>query len=191
MLWCVESDSFKLKLEVKQQSLTRRGMLSITSSVYDPLGILAPVTLSAKMMQQELCRRRCGWDDTVPPDILAQWKQWLVDIESLISFKVDRCIKPKDFGVPIQRQLHHFADASKGGYGTVSYVRLQTSRNKVHVAFLLGKARVTPIKSITIPRLELTAAVLAARVDMMLKTELQLQLDDCVLDRQYFSTKVY
>ena len=53
LLWCVESDSFKFKLEVKRQSLTRRGMLSITSSVYDPLGILAPVTLSAKMMQQE------------------------------------------------------------------------------------------------------------------------------------------
>ena len=72
LLWCVESDSFKFKMEVKQQALTRRGMLSITSSVYDPLGILAPVTLPAKIMQQELCRRSCGWDDAMPPDIVQQ-----------------------------------------------------------------------------------------------------------------------
>lgn len=58
--WCVEMDSFKFKLEVKHQSLTRRGMLSVTSSVYDPLGFLSLVMLSAKMMQQELCRRGCG-----------------------------------------------------------------------------------------------------------------------------------
>lgn len=58
--WCVEMDSFKIKLEVKHQSLTRRGMLSVTSSVYDPLGFLSLVMLSAKMMQQELCRRGCG-----------------------------------------------------------------------------------------------------------------------------------
>jgi len=94
LLWCVESDSFKIKIEVKEQPLTRRGMLSITSSVYDPLGILAPVTLSAKIMQQELCRRKCGWDDVIPSDILTQWKRWLEDIKLLISFRLDRCVKP-------------------------------------------------------------------------------------------------
>lgn len=180
LLWCVESDSFKFKMEVKQQSLTRRGMLSTASSVYDPLGMLAPVTLSAKIMQQELCRRSCGWDDVMPPDIENQWKRWLADLELLASFRVDRCIKPQDFGAPIHRQLHHFADASKDGYGTVTYIRLQNSKGMAHVAFLLGKARVTPLKSVTIPRLELTAAVLAARMDVMLKSELQLHFDESV-----------
>lgn len=180
LLWCVESDSFKIKVEVKQPTLSRRGMLSITNSVYDPLGILAPVTLSAKMMQQQLCRRKCGWDDAIPSDILTQWKRWLEDIKLLISFRLDRCIRPKDFGAPIHRQLHHFADASKDGYGTVSYIRLQNCRNEVHVAFLLGKARVVPLKSIIVPRLELTAAVVAARVDVMLKSELHFELEESV-----------
>ncbi len=180
LLWCVESDSFKFRMEVKHQPLTRRGMLSMTSSVYDPLGMLAPVTLSAKMMQQELCRKSCGWDEAMPLDIGNQWKRWLDELQLLTSFKVDRCIKPKDFGAPIHSQLHHFADASKDGYGTVSYIRLQNSRSKTHVAFILGKARVTPLKSVTIPRLELTAAVLVARVDVMLKSELQLQLEESV-----------
>lgn len=152
----------------------------MTSSVYDPLGMLAPVTLSAKMMQQELCRKSCGWDDALPLDIGNQWKRWLDELQLLTAFKVDRCIKPKDFGAPIHSQLHHFADASKHGYGTVSYIRLQNSRSKTHVAFILGKARVTPLKSVTIPRLELTAALLAARVDVMLKSELQLQLEESV-----------
>lgn len=178
--WCVETDSFKFKLEVKQQSLTRRGMLSITSSVYDPLGFLAPVMLSAKMMQQELCRRGCGWDDAIPQDILSQWKRWLEDLESLAAFTVDRCIKPGDFGELRHAQLHHFADASKTGYGTVTYIRMVDHENRIHIAFLLGKARVTPLKAVTIPRLELTAAVLATKVDAMLKEELTIQLEDSV-----------
>ena len=79
--WCVETDSFRLKMEMRQQSFTRRGMLSVTRSVYDPLGFLAPVTLPAKMMQQELCRRGCGWDDDLPKDILPCWKRWLEDLD--------------------------------------------------------------------------------------------------------------
>ena len=103
---------------------------------------------------------------------------WLEELSRLSEFNIRRCIKPTEFGKPTLAQLHHFSDASEGGYGIVSYVRLENNRNEVHVAFLLGKARVTPIKPITIPRLELTAAVLAARMDRLLRAELQLQLED-------------
>lgn len=118
LLWCVESDTFKFKMEFKHQSRTRRGMLSMTSSVYDPLGMVAPVTLSAKTLQQELCRRNCGCDDVIPPDVLSQWERWLQDINLLTAVKLNRCLKPRDFGEIVQSQLHHFADASKDGYGT-------------------------------------------------------------------------
>lgn len=155
-------------------------MLSTTSSVYNALGFLSPVTLSAKMLQQELCRRNCRWDDAIPPDILQQWEVWLQEVKLLSSFKPECCLKPENFGDPLCSQLHHFADASKDGYGTVSYIRLKNSRGEDHVTFLLGKARVTPVKAVTIPRLELTAACLAARVDAMLKAELQIQLDESV-----------
>lgn len=178
--WCVETDSFGFKMEMKQQPFTRRGMLSVSSSVYDPLGFLAPVTLLAKMMQQELCRRGCGWDDELPQDILPQWKKWLEDVDQLSAFNVDRCIKPVDFGAVKQAQLHHFADASESGYGTVTYIRMQNQENNTQVTFLLGKARVTPLKAVTIPRLELTAAVLATKVDLLLKSELDFQLEGSV-----------
>lgn len=152
LLWCVESDSFKFKMEVKQQSLTRRGMLSTTSSVYDPLGFLSPITLSAKMLQQELCRRNCGWDDAIPPDILQQWEVWLQEVKLLSSFKAERCLNPENFGEPICSQLHHFADASRDGYGTVSYITLKNSRGDDHVKFLLDKTRVTPLKAVTVQK---------------------------------------
>ena len=108
--WCVESDTFKFKMMVKEQPQSRRGLLSIICSVYDPLGFLAPVTLPAKVILQELCRRRCGWDDNIPADISHQWTGWLEDLKGLSSFKVERCIKPKHFGQPIQAQLHNFSD---------------------------------------------------------------------------------
>ena len=174
--WCVESDTFKFKMAMKEQPQSRRGMLSVISSVYDPLGFLAPVTLPAKVMLQELCRRHCGWDDDIPVEIGRQWKRWLEDLKGLTAFKVERCIKPKDFGQPIKAQLHNFSDASQDGFGTVTYLRIENSEG-VHVSFLLGKARVTPLKPVTIPRLELAAAVLAVRVDRMLRAELELPLD--------------
>lgn len=178
--WCVETDSFKFRLALKERPCTRRGVLSVISSIYDPIGLLAPVTLPAKMLLQELCRRGCGWDDEVPKDIKGCWTRWLADLEKLSSFSVERCIKPKDFGELSFAQIHHFSDASKDGFGVASYIRIKNDQNRIHVSFLLGKARVTPLKSITIPRLELTAAVLATRVDQMLKSELQLQLSPSV-----------
>ena len=178
LLWCVETDSFRFKIKLKQQALTRRGMLSTISSVYDPLGFLAPVTLPAKIMLQELCKKGCGWDDSLPPDILCQWNSWLEDLDLLNTFKISRCVKPATYGKVVRAQLHHFADASEAGYGTVTYLRMLNEQSKVQVSFLLGKARVTPLKAVTIPRLELTAAVLAVRMDSMLKEELKWTFED-------------
>ncbi len=93
----------------------------------------------------------------------------------MAAFKINRCIKPPDFGQPTHGQLHHFSDA-RNGYGIVTYLRIQNNHNDIHVSFMLGKARVAPLKQVTIPRLELTAAVLAVRVDTMLTAELQLPL---------------
>lgn len=178
--WCVETDTFKFRMEMKQQPLTRRGMLSVTSSVYDPLGLLAPITLTAKIMQQELCRRKCSWDEELPSDLLRQWKGWLEELDLLATFNVARSIKPVNFGTIVHAQLHHFADASEDGYGTATYIRILNQSNDIQVSLLLGKARVTPLKAVTIPRLELTAAVLAVRMDLTLKAELKFQLDDSI-----------
>ena len=69
-------------------------------------------------------------------------------------------------------ELHHFSDASQSGYGQCSYLRLMDNTKRVHCSFVMGKARVAPLKSGTIPRLELSAAVVYARSSKWLEKEL-------------------
>ena len=88
---------------------------------------------------------------------------------------MNRCYKPKQFGKVAKMEIHHFSDASSTGYGQVSYMRIVNELGHVHCSFLLGKARVAPLKVITIPRLELSAAVLSVKQSMFLQRELGLQ----------------
>ena len=66
--WSAESDEFYFKIVIKERPLTRRGILSVMSSIYDPLGLLSSVILPVKVIFQELCRLKLGWDDTIPDE---------------------------------------------------------------------------------------------------------------------------
>ncbi|XP_035657338.1 uncharacterized protein LOC118403009 [Branchiostoma floridae] len=178
MLWNVQTDTLGYRTLSTEKPATRRGILSVVSSFYDPLGMVAPALLPPKMILQDLCKESLGWDDEIPEKHFNAWQEWESDLQLLSSkFEVDRCLKPRGFGTPTSVQLHHFADASEVGYGTASYVRMENQEGKVHCTLLVGKSRVTPLKKITIPRLELNAAVVAVRVDSMLKRELDLKVD--------------
>ena len=102
---------------------------------------------------------------------------------------------PRTFGKVVSSQIHHFSDASIKGYGTVSYLRQEDENGKVHCCILLGKSRLAPLKTISIPRLELSAAVLAVNTDKLLRNELDISLDesvywtDSMLVLQYINNK--
>lgn len=136
--WCIQMDTFNFRTVCKERMPTRQGILSVISSVYDPLGYLAPLTLPVKLILQELCRTNYYWDDEIPKVLEQRWVNWIADLDQLSTFNVDRCLKPCDFGQPVSAQLHHFSDASGSGYGSVTYLRLQNSNNAVHVFFLLS-----------------------------------------------------
>ncbi|XP_044180257.1 uncharacterized protein LOC122961557 [Acropora millepora] len=123
------------------------------------------------------------WDDRIPHEDLVRWQDWLKELPKLEQFAVERCLKLTNFGRIASSQLHNFSDASGEGYGAVSYLRFVNEAKDVHCAFLIGKSRQTPQKSITIPRLELSAAVVATRLNRMMKHEL-----DVTVDREYFWT---
>ena len=76
----------------------------------------------------------------------------------------------------MSRELHHFSDASNKGYGQSSYLRLTNNEGEIHCSFVMGKARVTPLKTTSIPRLELTAALVSARVSEQIKRELKQEI---------------
>ena len=108
------------------------------------------------------------------PDIKTntRWERWKRDLVNLEKVQIARCYMPTDFGKVEKRELHHFSDASTTGYGQCSYLRLINKDGGVHCAFIMGKARVSPTKVSTIPRLELTAATVSVTVSNMLKEEL-------------------
>lgn len=166
-------------MHLEEKPLTRRGLLSTVCSVYDPLGFVSPFVLRAKILFQELCRNKCGWDDPMPSEVKDQWSRWLQDVPLIQNLDVPRCLKPEGFEVE-SAELHHFADASEHGYGAVSYLRLVDTTGTPHCSFLMSKSRLAPLKSTTIPRLELAAAVEAVKLDKLLCKELQMSLQTSV-----------
>ena len=175
--WNIVSNRFGFKIVIKNRPATRRGILSIVSSVYDPLGFAAPFILQAKLILQDLCREKLGWDDEIPEGYLKRWKAWLEDLPKLEQLSVDRCFKPADLGEVSNIQLHHFADASQLGYGAVSYLRIEDTEGEAKTSFVMGKSRLAPIKPATIPRMELSAAVVATNLDKVTRRELTLPIN--------------
>ncbi|XP_028395685.1 uncharacterized protein LOC114519713 [Dendronephthya gigantea] len=172
--WCIESDTFEFRVTLNSKPLTRRGILSTVSSVYDPLGFVAPFILPAKKLLQELCQnRRLSWDDEIPYECHVQSSKWLNELQALAHLKINRSLTPRDFGEIVSRQFHLFSDASLYGYGSIAYLRLKDRKGRIHCAFLMAKSRLTPVKFVTIPRLELVAAALSARLGRLLNDEVE------------------
>ena len=92
-----------------------------------------------------------------------EWNNWLAALPSLEELSVPRCYKPSGF-IPTRIELHCFSDGNQNGYGAVAYLRITSSFGEVHCSFVLGKSRVAPRKPMTIPRLELTAILVAVRL---------------------------
>ncbi|XP_071486057.1 uncharacterized protein [Diadema antillarum] len=171
--WCTESDTFQFKFQVQDRPLTRRGVLSTISSIYDPSGFLGPVLLKGKVILQEICRLKLDWDSPMPDVLQAEWRKWLDDIRCVEHLQLPRCYKPSGFGKVKAIKLQYFSDASQEGYGQCSYIRFINEQDKAHCSFVIGKSRVCPLKQVTIPRLELTAATLSAQMSAFLRDELK------------------
>ncbi|XP_032425349.1 uncharacterized protein LOC116724101 isoform X1 [Xiphophorus hellerii] len=171
--WCISSDEFQFRITVKEHQMTRRGILCTVASVYDPLGFVAPFILKGKQILQQLCQEKVGWDEPLSDQLYREWESWLLDLQNLSKVRIQRCMLPENTDIT-RCDLHHFSDASVTGYGQCSYLRTVTSKGDVHCALVMGKARVAPTKVTTVPRLELTAAVVAARTSVMLKSELEI-----------------
>ncbi|XP_072041348.1 uncharacterized protein [Amphiura filiformis] len=176
--WQVEADTLGFKIAVKDRPVTRRGILSIVSSVYDPLGLVSPAVLPAKKIIQDLCKLKLGWDEEIPLEHQKRWNQWLAELPILSTCSVSRCLKPAEFGKPTNIQLHNFSDASEFGYGVVAYMRLQNSIGEIHTSLVMSKSRVAPTKQVSIPRLELTAATVAVRMSNMILREIEMPIDN-------------
>ena len=176
--WSVEDDCFTYKVDFELKPLTKRGLLSMTASLYDPLGFVGPIALVPKLTQQELCRRQLDWDDKVPDDLTGGVEKWLESLHLLNKVKLPRCIRPRVQSTNGGRlELHCFSDASEYAYGAAVYCRYVVEGTAV-VSLLMAKSRVAPLKLVSIPRLELTAALVSCKLQKFVVEELDRQPDE-------------
>lgn len=173
VMWNTRQDTLSISAESKPIS-TRRDALSLVSSVYDPLGLVTPFVFRAKSLLQVMCKERLSWDDPIPEHLLPVWHSWCQELRELAQIQIPRCIKPKQVSDQFTVELHVFSDASTIGYGACAYLRFVDHLDKVACSkLIMSKSRVAPLKTLTIPRLELQAAVVGSKLAMFLQQELQ------------------
>ncbi|GFS54320.1 integrase catalytic domain-containing protein [Trichonephila clavipes] len=145
---------------------------TLESRLFDPLGLLGPVVARAKIFMQSLWSLKIDWIDELPSERAKEWHRFLEDFNSVRSICIGRCIvHPQATRV----ELHGFADASEKCYGAVIYCRSQSPDGATTVKLVTSKSRVAPVKSVTMPRLELCAAVPLAKLMKRVETDLQMK----------------
>ncbi|XP_058839282.1 uncharacterized protein LOC131694798 [Topomyia yanbarensis] len=149
--------SFKPPKWKGNQQLTKRTVLSQMSSLFDPLGLVGPSIVRAKIIMQSLWKHQLDWDAPLPSQYAQEWNNYQLDIPCLENLRVPRAaiLFPHH-----DLQIHGFSDASEQAYGACLYLRSINASGQCSVQLLTAKSRVAPVDSKSIPRLELSAALL-------------------------------
>ncbi|XP_043482815.1 uncharacterized protein LOC122511551 [Leptopilina heterotoma] len=190
ILWNPRSDVFRFNITfttntaklLNKKDVTKRELLRVIMSVFDPLGFLSPITIRGRMLLQDVWRSRIAWDQELQESEARNWQNWLSSISTVKGSEISRCYSYRTEKV-VRRELHTFCDASKLAYAAVAYLRVTYDNGSVDLAFVASKSRVTPMKPQSIPRLELQAGVIGCRLAETIKKELELQINE-----QYFWT---
>ncbi|KAF0314254.1 Methionine-R-sulfoxide reductase B1-A [Amphibalanus amphitrite] len=183
LLWNADEDTLGICATTSSDAApenrpTKRLCLKKIAAVFDPLCLICPLTITAKIIFQETWARGLDWDDPLPPDMEAEWLTWLEDIQEVSSLTVPRCVH--SFSSENAQQLHVFSDASEQAYAAVIYVVTDCEEGIVS-RIALARARVTPrSRKVTIPRLELMAALLGLRLVKKVCAAFEIQLTDVV-----------
>ena len=121
--------------------------------------------------EKEITAEKVSWDAEVGERHVKEWCAWKDDIVLLRHLKFPRCYKPKDFGEVVDVSLYTFGDGCNVGYGAACYIRQVDKDGNIAVSLAMGKSKVSPLKMITIPRLELTAATVAVKIGAMVSEQ--------------------
>ena len=161
--------------------LTRRMVLSQVAKIYDPLGLLAPFILNAKILLRKSCNKNAGdvmnigWDDPLPHHLYNEWKAFFIMLFDTENLSFPRCIQPKlNMGEPI---LVIYCDGSKEAFGACAYVRWKVGPERFCAILVIAKNRIAPARRITIPRMELCGAVIAVKLRKTIEQEIDIEFD--------------
>ncbi|XP_055613925.1 uncharacterized protein LOC129760309 [Uranotaenia lowii] len=192
LVWHPKQDVFSFSAAFKPElqpvvggevAPTKRTILSCIMSLFDPLGLLSPFTVHGKLLVQDLWRTGCGWDETIDEDSVRKWRRWTELLPDIGQLRIPRsyfgCARSDQYD---QVQLHVFTDASEAAYGCVAYFCVTVGQEK-RCALVMSRTKVSPIKQLSIPRNELQAAVLGARLAKTVRENHRLEIN-----QQYFWT---
>ena len=191
-----QTDNFSVRIGKRASEMVSnwRQMLSLIASVFDPIGLVAPAVLRGKILFQQATSLGLDWDEKLPKDLDAAFNEWRLKLPELETLKAGRWVNSEET-MGGRAELHLFGDASLEGYGAVAYLRAVSPGGQVKVSMVCAKAQVVPIETIrrvlkeqeahkdSIPRLELTAARLAAILKDMIVREMKpvAEISRCVL----------
>ena len=150
-------------------------MLKLTAKIFDPLGILSVFTIRMKVMFQTLCLQKVSWDEVLQGSARLEYMAFLSKLQQLSKVRIPRNL----FRGQNARsyQLHGFSDASEQANACTVYVRIEYENGEVETKIVASKARVAPVKQLTIPKLELMGAVLLSELMDTIHKELLQDLD--------------
>ena len=175
VLWDPKKDAFTFTAKLKEVPSNKRGIQSATNSLFDPPGFLAPFTLKPKLIMQVLWKQKRHWDEEVDPGTKKIWQKWLDASKKIANLKIPRPYCPGNKHIA-EVQLHIFVDASELAFGCVAYLRFSFKEGGHACALVMSKTRVAPIKTMTLPRLELSAARAGARMAQLVLHEIDLPI---------------
>ena len=177
MIWNIESDVINpvsvIVDGVSEGKMTKRIMLKILAAAYDPMGLISPVLLPLKLLIQDLWKEGFTWDKVVPEPMRLRWRKLIINLPELRNVSIDRCINPHVDDRKKKYELITFSDASKDAYATAVYLRILDGY-KTHCNLVFARSRLTPIKGMSIPRLELLGALIGCRASSFVAKELNI-----------------
>ncbi|GFX75907.1 integrase catalytic domain-containing protein [Trichonephila clavipes] len=174
MLWDSKVDCLTYKVKISDKvNFSKRDVLSEIARLYDPLGLIRPIVTKAKIFLQELWKIKLDWSEQLPPDAMEEWMNFYQKLWKVNNFKIPRCIL---LPATIRIEIHGFADASERAYAAVVYIKCFNESGQSQTRLLCSKSRVAPLKTLTIPRLELSAALLLSRLVKKVVPILQLPI---------------
>lgn len=166
MSWNPSSDELFFIVRPVTVNTTKRGILSVIARLYDPIGFLSPVVFKAKCLLQEVWMSKTSWDEEVPHHLAQEWTTFSRQLPSLSSIRIPRKIL---FSSQRSCQILGFCDASQKGFAAALYVRAISSHEEVKISLIKAKTKLAPIKTISIPRLELSAAHLLVKLTLSIR----------------------
>ncbi|XP_049879678.1 uncharacterized protein LOC126376395 [Pectinophora gossypiella] len=153
---------YTLQLPKLRDTVTKRGVLSDIAKLYDPMGWIAPVIFMAKVFIQKLWKSGLSWDENVTRELFQEWQEFREDLTNITKVIIPRWLQSKQDD---KVELHVFADASQAGYAAAVYMKAKDKDGHTSANLISAKTKVAPVeKEISIPRMELCAALLATKL---------------------------